>query len=180
MTIRKIPALGQAWSVDWRARLFERLRSRGFSTVTAFAESRPTTSTIELADELSTDIAGQVNHSDVAADQVIRIWREEARRDGEEATERFARRFLVGELCRDLSDGWRADWKGAEAQSAMSRMTALTARWASYMGDEYDLASERVLDAMLAAGREGSIPERWCPTSADDPLLVEIFRRHWR
>jgi hypothetical protein len=180
MTDQKVPALGQAWSGNWRARVLDRARERGFSSVTAFAEAHPALSAIELAEELSTDHATQLNQSDVAADQVVTVWRDEANRDGEDAIERFARRLLVGELHRDLPGGWRSDWRAAEVRPEMSRMTALVARWSCYVDPRNDGASARVFDALLAGGKDGTTPEGWLPSTADDPVLVEIFRQSWR
>jgi len=179
--ITKVPALGQAWSGNWQARIFERLRVRGFKSVTAFSESRPTASAVEMADELSIDHAAGINHADVAAAQILRIWREEARRGGPEAVERFARRTLVGELHRDLPEGWRADWTSndPETKVAVSRAARSTGRWICYLGDEHEPAADCVLDAVLDAGRTGRIPPGWLPAGADDPLLVDIFRCHW-
>jgi hypothetical protein len=91
MGITKVPARGQAWSGDWRARVFERLRARGLESVTAFADSRPAASAVELADEPSIDATAGIDRADVAAEQLLRIWREEARGGGSEATERLRR-----------------------------------------------------------------------------------------
>src|SRR4051794_22116069 len=55
---RKVMSEGSAWSGDWRVRLRERIRDRGYDSVTAFAEERPTVSFADLADELGQDIAG--------------------------------------------------------------------------------------------------------------------------
>ena len=41
-----------AWQGNWLVRLSERVRDRGYDSVTAFAEARPTASLVELADEL--------------------------------------------------------------------------------------------------------------------------------
>jgi hypothetical protein len=48
------------------------------------------------------------------------------------------------------------------------------------MTERYESMAERVFDAMDAAGASGFLPSGWLPSSADDPLLVEIFREHWR
>jgi hypothetical protein len=180
MTIRKVPALGQAWSGNWRARVIDRVRERGFASVAAFAEAHPTWSTIELADELSTDHPARLNQSDVAADQVVSIWREEAHSVGDDAFSRFARQLLVGELHRRLPEGWRSEWQSAEAQPAGSRRDSLGAFWIGSMTERYEAMAERVFDAMDAAGASGFLPSGWLPAGADDPLLIEIFRRHWR
>ena len=178
-TTTKVPARGQAWLGDWHARIAERLRVRGFGSVTEFCESRPCVSLLELATELRIDDG--IDRSDVAAEQLLRIWRGEAQDGGPGAVERFARRTLVGELRRDLPDGWRADWTLAdsETKAAASRLALTTGRWVAYLDDKYEGAGNRVLDAMLAAGRDGTIPEGWIPANADDPVLVEIFRKHW-
>lgn len=179
--ITKVPALGQAWLGDWRVRVLDRLRARGFPTVTAFSESRPIASAAELADELSVDDAASIDRADVAAEQLLRIWREEARGAGPEAIERFARRTLVGELRRDLPEGWRADWthKDPETTAAVSRAAQALGRWVCYLSDDDKPAADSVLDAMVAAGRDGTIPPGWLPSGPDDPILVDMFRRHW-
>ncbi len=46
---------GDAWEGNWRVRLYERVRERGCSSLTAFAEARPTASLVALADELGED-----------------------------------------------------------------------------------------------------------------------------
>jgi hypothetical protein len=177
--ITKVPALGQAWSGDWQARILVRLRVRGFKSVTAFAEANPVVSLKAMAEELSTDHQAGVNHADVAAEQLVRIWREEASQGGANAVERFSRRMLVGELHRDLPDGWRSEWNSEAARPAMSRMTAAMTNWTCNHSSEYKAASDRVLDAMIDEGRSGRIPFGWLPVNADDPVLIDIFKRHW-
>lgn len=54
---------GSAWRGHWKVRLHERIRERGYSSLTALAEVRPTASLVELAEELGED--------DVAAVQVF-------------------------------------------------------------------------------------------------------------
>jgi hypothetical protein len=95
--------------------------------------------------------------------------------------EHFARRILVGELHHGVPEGWRADWTSSdpETTAAVSRMSGATGAWSCGLGREYWPAADRVLDAMLAEGRAGRIPPGWLPADADDPLLIEIFRRHW-
>jgi hypothetical protein len=134
-----------------------------------------------MADELSIDHEARIDHADVAAEQLLQIWREEARMGGPEAVERFARRTLVGDLHRDLPEGWRADWTRSdpETKAAVSRVTGAAGRWTCNLSKEYWPAADRVLDAMLDAGRTGRIPPGWLPPNADDPLLVDIFRHHW-
>lgn len=177
--ITKVPALGQAWSGDWQARIRDRLRARGFSSITAFSESEPRASIVELAEELSTDHEAEINRADVAAEQLLRIWHEEARQAGPEAIERLSRRLLVGALHSAVPEGWHADWKSEEARSAASRAAAALTHWRGHLGKEHRPAADRIVSALLREGREGTIPPGWLPTSADDPRLVDLFRRHW-
>lgn len=178
-SITRLPGLGQAWSGNWQGRVLDRLRVRGFDRVTTFGESRPTASAIQLAEELSTDHEVGINHADVAAEQLVRLWREEATRDGLEAIARFARRLLVGELHQDLPEGWRAEWRSEEAGPAMSRLAGVASEWICDLDEEHQPAAHRVFTAMLKAGEDGRIPPGWLPANADDSLLVDLFRHHW-
>ena len=50
---------GRSWEGNWKVRLYERVRERGYDSLTAFAEARPTASLVALAEELGPDdIAG--------------------------------------------------------------------------------------------------------------------------
>ena len=44
---------GHSWGGNWKIRLYERVRERGYTSLTAFAEARPTASLVTLAEELS-------------------------------------------------------------------------------------------------------------------------------
>ncbi|KFE67263.1 hypothetical protein DB31_8616 [Hyalangium minutum] len=49
----------RAWQGQWKVRLYERLRERGYPTLTAFAEARPAIPLHVLAEELGEDdVAG--------------------------------------------------------------------------------------------------------------------------
>jgi hypothetical protein len=47
----------RSWEGNWPARLYERVREHGYSSLTAFAEARPTLPLVELAEELGDDLA---------------------------------------------------------------------------------------------------------------------------
>ncbi len=42
----------RSWQGNWRVRLYERVRERGYDSLTAIAEARPTASLVALAEEL--------------------------------------------------------------------------------------------------------------------------------
>jgi len=179
--IVKIPARGQAWIGDWEKRILDRLHKRGFGTIASFADARPVASLVELANELSIDEDANTDRSDIAAEQIARLWRREANRHGTEAVEHMARRILVGELRRGLPEGWLPNWtESEEARSAASRAASATTSWASALGQEYEEASDRVFTALVEEAQAGSIPRGWLPASADDPILLRIFQQHWK
>lgn len=50
---------GQAWQGNWKVRLNERVRKRGYDSLTVFAEARPAIPLHLLAEELGKDdVAG--------------------------------------------------------------------------------------------------------------------------
>ena len=76
---------GRSWQGNWKARLYERVRERGYDSLTAFAEARPTASLVALAEELGKDdVAGVQVFSGLVAEaershQVTRLVRGQAR-----------------------------------------------------------------------------------------------------
>lgn len=176
--IVKLPALGQAWLGDWRARIASRLARRGFSRVADFADTMPRAGLLKLAEVLGTYSDDNINRSDVAAEQVAAVWLEEATSEGSASVERMARRVLVGELYDELPGGWRRDWTGTpEAEAAAFRAASATTSWSEALGPIHAAAAERVFRALREAG--GTLPDGWLPTDADDPTLVTIFRNAW-
>lgn len=173
-----IPALGQAWEGDWRARVLERLHVRGFYTISEFAESRPTASLIALAEELSTSDTDRTNRADVCAEQISRLWRDEVGKQGPNAAEHMARRLLVGELYLDLPQGWANDWTSSE--DSLSRISMAMSSWTAHVGPKYEHAADRVIHGMLDEGPTGRIPNGWLPANSEDPILLDIFARYWR
>ncbi|HLM45826.1 MAG TPA: NUDIX hydrolase, partial [Myxococcaceae bacterium] len=89
---------GRAWQGNVKARLYERVRERGYDSLTAFAEARPTASLVALADELGED--------DIAAVQVFSGLVAEAERNRK--VTRLVRSQLVRELFQHLPNGWPA------------------------------------------------------------------------
>src|SRR5689334_14658097 len=86
------------WEGNWRARLYERVRERGYDSLTAFANARPTASLVALAEELGEE--------DIAGVQVLSGLLAEA--EQRKQVTRFVRDALVRELSECLPDGWPA------------------------------------------------------------------------
>jgi hypothetical protein len=89
---------GGTWRGNIRSRLYERVRERGYDSLTAFAEARPAVPLYVLADVLGKD--------DVAAVQVFSGLLAEAER--RKQVTRLVRDVLVRELAESLPEGWPA------------------------------------------------------------------------
>lgn len=144
---------GHSWQGNWKSRLYERVRERGYDSLTAFAEARPTASLVALAEELGPD--------DVAGIQVYDGLVAEAVRSKE--VTRLVRGQLVRELWGSLPEGWPAvldddnRFKVAKALGLWSGIAPETHR-------------ERVRLAREAL-RASPPPAGWRPLGPDDELL---------
>lgn len=96
---------GRSWQGSWKARLYERVRERGYDSLTAFAESRPAVPLDQLAEELGKD--------DVAGVQVLSGLLAEAER--RKQVTRFVRDVLVRQLSESIPGGWPAEMDRASS-----------------------------------------------------------------
>jgi len=145
-----------AWEGNWRVRLYERIRERGYDSLTSFAESRPTASLVALAEELGEDVAGVQIFTGLLAEAERR-----------KQVTRFVRGVLVRELSESLPEGWPAvldDENRFKVASALGP-------WSAYTPDSH---KERVKRAR-AALRAKPPPPGWLPLSADDELLRTLL-----
>jgi hypothetical protein len=148
---------GRAWQGDVKARLYQRVRERGYDSLTAFAEARPTASLLELADELGPD--------DIAAVQVFSGLVAEAERSRK--VTRLVRGQLVRELAQHLPNGWPAVLDDATRFDVAHAL----ARWTTYTPETH---KERVKQAR-AALRTSPPPPGWRPLGPDDELLLTLL-----
>jgi hypothetical protein len=148
---------GRSWQGNWKARLYERVRERGYDSLTAFAEARPTASLVELAEELGKD--------DIAGVQVFSGLVAEAERSNQ--VTRLVRGQLVRELSQHLPNGWPAvldDSNRLEVAMAL-------ARWSSYTPETHTERVDQVGDALIA----NPPPPGWRPFGPDDELLLTLL-----
>ncbi|WP_257460648.1 NUDIX hydrolase [Archangium lipolyticum] len=148
---------GDAWEGNWRVRLYERVRERGYSSLTAFAEARPTASLVALADELGED--------DVAGVQVLSGLLAEA--EQRKQVTRFVRDVLVRMLSQSLPDGWPAVLDDANR----FKVAKAIGRWSAYTPETHQKRVERA----RAALRASPPPPGWRPIGPDDELLLTIL-----
>ncbi len=147
----------QAWVGDWRQRIVERIRERGFSSLVAFGESAAMSTFREIAGLLGDDVAPM---------QLAMLMREEALERGH--LDQFARSALVRYLADYLPTGWYRD-KEHEYQRASA-----FADWIGCLGEAYRAAGERVWTVFMSAAE---LSEGWRPRGADDDLLRKLFER---
>lgn len=148
---------GRAWQGPWKARLYERLRERGYESLTAFAEARPAVPLYALAEELGED--------DVAGVQVLSGLLAEA--EQRKQVTRFVRDVLVRLLSQSLPDGWPAVMDDASRFAVAKAL----GRWSAYIPESHQ---ERA-DQVMAALRATPPPPGWRPLSPDDMLLRALL-----
>ena len=148
---------GRSWEGNWRVRLYERVRERGYDSLTAFAEARPAVPLVELAEELGKD--------DVAGVQVLSGLLAEAER--RKQVTRFVRDVLVRLLSQSLPNGWPA----VLDDEARFEVAAALGSWFAYTPDTHKERADQVMDALRATPP----PPGWRPLGPDDELLRTLL-----
>jgi hypothetical protein len=148
---------GRAWQGNVKVRLYERVRERGYDSLTAFAEARPTASLVALADELGPD--------DIAAVQVFSGLVAEAERS------RKVTRLVRGQLVRELSQRLPNGWPAVLDDENRLKVAVALARWGTYTPETHKERADKVGDALLATPP----PPGWRPLGPDDELLLTLL-----
>jgi hypothetical protein len=147
---------GEAWRGNIKARLYERVRERGFDSLTAFAEARPAIPLYALADELG---------NDVAAVQVLSGLLYEAQQ--RKQVTRLVRDVLVRELAERFPNGW----PGALDDVSRGEVALGLGTWFAYTPETHKERVDRAGDALLAHPP----PAGWQPLGPDDELLRTLL-----
>ena len=148
---------GRAWEGNIKARLYERVRERGFDSLTAFAEARPAVPLHLLAEELGKD--------DVAGVQVLSGLLAEAER--RKQVTRFVRDVFARLWSESVPDGWPAVMDD-DARFAVAEALGC---WTAYTPETH---KERVKQAR-AALRVSPPPPGWSPLGPGDELLLTLL-----
>jgi hypothetical protein len=149
---------GRSWRGNWKVRLYERVRERGYTSLTAFAEAHPTLPLVELAEKLGGD--------DVNAVQVFSGLVAEAERNPKQLT-RLVRAQFVRELSESLPDGWPAVMDD-QSRFAVAEVLSF---WSAYTPETHKERVERVKDVL----RTTPPPPGWRPLGPDDELLLTLL-----
>ncbi|ATB31395.1 NUDIX hydrolase [Melittangium boletus] len=146
---------GHPWDGKWKTRLYERVRERGYDSLTAFAEARPTASLVALAEELG-EFAGVQVFSGLVA---------EAERSHQ--LTRLVRGQFVREFSENLPDGWPTVMDD-EARFAVAEALSF---WSAYTPKTHEKRVEQARAALRAAPP----PPGWRPLGPDDELLLTLL-----
>ncbi|CAM4510477.1 MULTISPECIES: hypothetical protein [Myxococcus] len=148
---------GHSWRGNWKSRLYERVRERGYDSLTAFAESRPTASLVALAEELGPDDVAGVQVYDGLVIEAVRS----------KQVTRLVRGQLVRELWGSLPDGWPA----VLDDDNRFKVAKALGLWSGIVPDTH---RERVRLAREAL-RANPPPAGWRPLGPDDELLRTLL-----
>ena len=158
------PGSADAWHGDWKQRLYELVAQRGLTSAAAYAATHPTLTFVALAEELA---PGRI-----AAVQIEWSLLEEAKAAGTMAN--CARDFFVRWLHQYLEHGWLT-----ETEDDQRRVASAVAGWSSSIRSHLPEYKPTLATMRQALSAESPFPVDWLPTDANDPILVEFFKRHW-
>jgi hypothetical protein len=148
---------GRTWDGNWRFRLHERVRKRGFESLTDFAEARPAVPLYVLAEELGKE--------DVAGVQILSELLAEAER--RKQVTRFVRDILVRMLSQSLPDGWPDVMDDANR----FKFAEAIGSWIAYTPETHKERARQVRTSLLATPP----PPGWRPLGPDDELLLTLL-----
>lgn len=144
-----------AWAGDWHARIYQLARERGYGAVTAFAESKPTATMLELADALGPDVA-PIQLEEILRDEAIVAGR--------------LKPFAQGLLCRRIREWLQEGWGSGE--EFLSDLSGAFTRWEGAVSMVIPEQDREVLWKRLQ--RLDVIPG-WLPAGIDDPIIEQAF-----
>jgi len=148
---------GRSWEGNWKARLYERVRERGYTSLTAFAEKHPTLPLVELADELGGD--------DINAVQVFSGLVAEAERAHQ------LTRLVRSQFVRELSETFPTGWPAVVDDATRFEIAMTLGSWSGFTPETHKERVDRASDVLLA----NPPPPGWRPLGPDDELLRTLL-----
>jgi hypothetical protein len=149
--------VGSAWQGNWPRRIYDRVASKGYDTISGFAHDRPKETYLDLADELGNDVA--------PIQLIDLICREYCDRDDVEG---YARDSLVRYMREEISDGWRV------GDNFEFRRAGLAASWLSTMPVDYRDVADEVWTELCQSPK---LYQGWLPAGPNDEILIEVFHK---
>ncbi|MDC0711434.1 NUDIX hydrolase [Stigmatella sp. ncwal1] len=148
---------GRSWRGNWTVRLYERVRERGYASLTAFAEARPAMPLYALAEELG---GGDLN-----AVQLLSGLVDEAERNHQ------VTRLVRGQLVREFSESLSGGWPGVLDDESRFAVAETFASWIGFTPETHKARARQVTATLLAT----SPPPGWRPLGPDDELLRTLL-----
>ncbi|MET0406236.1 MAG: NUDIX hydrolase [Cystobacter sp.] len=148
---------GRSWQGHWKERLYERVRERGYTSLTAFSDARPTASLVALAEELG--------EQDLNAVQVFTGLVDEAEQSHQ------LTRLMRGQLVRELSEGVPDGWPAVLDDANRFQVAKALSAWIAYTPEPYQDRARQISVALLAR----QPPPGWRPLGPDDELLGALL-----
>ncbi|RKG90614.1 NUDIX hydrolase [Corallococcus sp. CA053C] len=145
------------WDCNWKVRLYERVRERGYDSLTAFAEAHPTASLVKLAAELG--------EGEIAGVQVFSGLVAEAERSKQ------LTRLVRGQLVRELAECLPSGWPSVLDDANRFKVAKALGLWTGFTPETHKERVRRAGDALLA----DPPPAGWRPLSPDDELLHTLL-----
>lgn len=146
-----------SWQGNWPARMYERVRERGYTSLTAFADAHPSLPLVELAEELGED--------DFSAVQVFSGLVDEAERNHQ------LTRLTRGQLVREVSESFPNGWPAVLDDEARMEVAMMLASWIGFTPETHKERARQVTATLLATPP----PPGWRPLGPDDELLRTLL-----
>jgi hypothetical protein len=147
----------RSWQGNWKVRLYERVRERGYTSLTAFAEAHPTLPLVELAHELGGD--------DVNAVQVFSGLVAEAERSNQ------LTRLVRSQFVREVSETFPTGWPAVMDDEARFEIAMTLGSWSAFTPETH----QKRVEQARAVLRSTPPPPGWRPLSPDDELLRTLL-----
>ncbi|MET0406263.1 MAG: NUDIX hydrolase [Cystobacter sp.] len=145
------------WEGNWVARLYERVRERGYDSLTAFADAHATLPLHLLAKKLGKD--------DIAGVQVLEGLLAEAERRNQ--VTRCVRDIFVRLWAQSVPEGWPTVMDDAHR----FKIAEALGSWSAYTPETHEDSVRRAGDALLATPPSPG----WRPLGPDDVLLLTLL-----
>jgi len=147
----------RSWQGNWKVRLHERVRERGYTSLTAFAEAHPTLPLVALAQKLGGD--------DVNAVQVFSGLVAEAERSHQ------LTRLVRSQFVRELSETFPTGWPSVMDDEARFGIAMTVGSWSAFTPETHQKRVEQVRAVLRATPP----PPGWRPLGPDDELLCTLL-----
>jgi hypothetical protein len=140
-----------------RTQLIDEVMRREFASARAYVDASPGKSLEQLAAALGLEGVDEGHLH-------LLLWEEAVMN---RMIEYCARDLLARDLCCRLDGGW--------SRVLESPRAGIFYQWENALPSNYQTAGSDIYLVL----KNIAIPDRWRPDSADDPILMEVFKKHW-